>query len=164
MIKVKTKYDEETVTKFYQFSFYHNKQKKTMTLLAIFCIFCGLLNFFTVEDKNVAVLIFMVGISILLHNNTTIFLNRQIKELIKSDIRLKMGLENEFIFYDNYFEVKNQKSWSKLFYSELYCYCEDEENFYLYLNLRNAFIVKKEEHKLEVSTLLEKNVKKSNVI
>lgn len=76
MIKVKTKYNEETVKAFYKFQFYHNKQRKNITLVAIFCIVCGSINFF------------------------------------------------------------------------------------LYLNVKNALVVKKEEHSLEIATLLQKNVQK----
>jgi len=160
MIKVKTKYNEETVNAFYKFQFYHNKQRKNITLVAIFCIVCGSINFFLTEDENMATLIFFLGIGLLLNNNTTIFLNREIKELIKSDVRLNMNLENEFTFYDHYFEVKSKEGQIKLFYSELYCYCEDESYFYLYLNVKNALVVKKEENSLEIATLLQKNVQK----
>lgn len=159
MIKVKTSYNKEAVTAFYRFQFYHDRQRKNIRIIAVFCIAYGIINFF-ISNDTVSGLVFWLGVGLLLNTSTTFFLDRQIKEIIKSDVGLKMGLETEFSFYDNYFEVKGKRSQAKLFYSELYCYCENEEYFYLYINSVFAYMVKKDEHSSDVSTLLQVNVQK----
>lgn len=148
MFKVKTTYTKENFLQFQKYHFFH--ESKARIIFTIFGIlFIGVGTIGLIQNKfDFSLFELILGIVLLIEFNTPIIPILQTKYILKSDSML-IGLENEFTFYEDHIEVENKRSSTKIPYQELYCCRKTKEYYYIYINKASAFLVKREDEKLD---------------
>lgn len=144
MIKNKTIYTKEKFLNFQKYHYFHQIKiiRIIFSLFGIFFLILSILGF-TWKDYIFSFIELFFGLFLLIEFNTPIIPILQANIILKSDSMI-IGMENTFVFYDQYIEVVNSRSTSKIPYEEIYCYKENKDFFYIYLNKMSALLVEKE--------------------
>lgn len=143
-INAKTTYTKENFLEFQKYHFFHkSKARIIFTFFGVFFCILGFLGFLD-EDNFFGIVELTLGIFLLIEFHTPIIPILQTRYILKSDAMI-IGLENTFTFYEDHLEAINKRSSSNVPYEELYCYDENKDYFYIYLNKVSAFLIKKDE-------------------
>lgn len=164
MIKNKTVYTKENFLEFQKYHYFHH-MKIARILFSLFGILLLMISIsgFLYEDYVFAIVELILGSFLLLEFNTSLMPILQAKHILKSDSML-IGMENMILFHEEFIEVTNPRSTSKIPYEELYCFSEHQDFFYIYLNKISAILIDKkgmiEGTIEELSQLLKENIKR----
>lgn len=164
MIKNKTTYTKENFIEFQKYHYFHHLKiaRIMFSLLGIFFCIISIVGI-TWEDYIFSIIELLLGIFLLLEFNTPLLPTLQAKHILKSDSMI-IGMENAITFHKDMIEAVNSRSTSKLPYEEIYCYSENKNFFYIYLNKMSAILVDKKGMTKgtveELSTLLQEKLKR----
>lgn len=153
LLTIKTKYNEEEYIKFNRFHILikDNKIKKYLVfnILVLILVIVYLLYKYYLASFFLSILVAIFDIILMTSPK------KGVKKFIKSD-KLFGKFENTVNFYDSTFEVINDKSISKIDYSDLHKAYLVKNNFYLYLNERSAVLILRKDITVEDVDKLER--------
>lgn len=123
--------------------FHSEKHKSEYLIKAILILFViAYMVIFNIVYKNYMVALIIIGMVILFCISREHYQKRTAKRQLKS-FKIKNSEEIEFSFYNKYFTTKVNEKKQKVRYYKIYKVCNDEKNFYLYLDKTHAFIISK---------------------
>ena len=123
--------------------FHSQKHKNEYLLKAILILFVvTYMVIFNVIYKNYIIALIIIGIAVLLCVSKECYQRKTTRRELKSS-KIKNSEEIEFSFYNKYFTTKINQKRQKVRYFRIYKVCNDNKNFYLYLDKTHAFIISK---------------------
>lgn len=142
LFEVVTIIDENEFKKFQKFYLNRFKFKSNIIPIIIMIILSIIAIYLNVMKENFRVVWMLVVFIILYPAVLNITLNIQIKKRYKTYKRINV-LEETLTFYEKYLESKSVNNYCKLEYKDLFNVCETKENFYIFVNENQSFIVRK---------------------
>lgn len=142
MVQIETKLTKEMYQKFNKYHFFSTNKKFriVINILSIFLIIYPFLNLHTFNDLNLYLII--LGIIALIEFNTPIVPNLFVNRILKTDKTI-LSTTCTYTFNDEYYEVKTDSGYNKIYYKNLYKWVEIDNFYYLYLNSKQANIIDK---------------------
>lgn len=109
----------------------------TITLMYVFCI--TVLYFMTTNQivLNMAIVLFIIFLVLVVW-----FPSCKAKEVFESN-QLYKDAKIYLTFYETYFNIKTKQINIRILYGQLYKVCETDESYYLFISVKDYFIVKK---------------------
>lgn len=124
-------------------TFHSQKHKSEYLFNAIFILFVvAYMVIFNIVYKSYMVALIIIGMVILFCISREHYQKKTTKRELKSS-KIKNSQEIEFCFYNKYFTTRINQKRQKVRYYKIYKVCNDNKNFYLYLDKTHAFIVSK---------------------
>lgn len=124
--------------------FHGEKHKSEYLFKAIFmALVVAYMVIFNIAYKNYIIALIIIVMAVLFCVSREKYLKKTTRRELKSS-KIKNNEEIEFCFYSKYFTTKVNQKKQKVRYYKIYKICNDEKNFYLYLDKTHAFIVSKD--------------------
>lgn len=140
LYKTECEYNYTDHVKFCNLYYKHSLLYKVILISFMLCIiFNGVIYF---ERNEILPLITVLLISFIYIINIIYLGHRKIKDSFESNKLLKNS-NIIFTFYEDYFSVKTKQINIKVYYGQLYSVAETDDNYYLYSNIDNAYIITK---------------------
>ena len=136
LFKNTTKYTKENCNEFIEF---HNRKYGKREILKLGLIAIAILYIFisNLIYKNWKLILGIILFGIVLY-----FIQNNMN--IKKEKKRNKVKEYSFYFYEKYIKVKCRKEFERLFYFKLHKIFETDEYFYLYLDEKSSFILRKD--------------------
>lgn len=132
--------DEKEFKRFQNFYLNKFKFKSNIIPILIMVVLAVVAMCLNVMKENYHVVWLLVAFIIIYPVALNITLNIQIKKMYKSYKRINI-LEETLTFYDKYLESRSVNNYCKIEYKDLFKVCETKDNFYIFVNENQSFIV-----------------------